>query len=128
MGTVSIKAAILRKDHEYFGDRTALPTGIFFVDNIRDMWNGFLVPPSTSSDLGSPSYPLQFIQANGNVPSTAKVGTDFYDVRSRDGSGNPIRYTISCNSAELAAALESTDAQNYVALPVATGSGYTLQG
>jgi hypothetical protein len=48
MGTVSIKAGILRKDHEYFGAKTSLPTEIFFIDNTRGMLNGFLVPASTT--------------------------------------------------------------------------------
>lgn len=124
MGTVSLHAGILRRDHEYNGAKTSIPAETFYVEQMRSIRYGFLVP-ELGNNLGSASYPMQFIQSNGAVPSTAKIGADFYyDVN----NSTRVRYFITCNTQDLAAALESTDAHNYVALSVASGSGYTLQG
>lgn len=124
MGTVSLHAGILRRDHEYFGGKTSIPAETFYVDQMRSIRVGFLVP-DFDSGLGAPSGGMQFIQANGNVPSTAKIGADFYyDVN----NSTRVRYFITCNTQDIGTALESTDAHNYVALTVASGSSYTLQG
>lgn len=124
MGTVSIKIGLLRRDHEYFGGRTLIPSEVFYIEQMRSARIGYLVPEVVTG-LGSVGGGMAFVQANGNVPAGAKPGVDFYyDVN------NPqrVRYFGTCNSADYLAALESTDAHNYVALAVFEGSGYTLQG
>lgn len=124
MGTVAIHAGVLRRDHEYLGGRSAIDAETFFVEQMRSIRMGFLAPETAIPNLGAPSSGLVFQQSSPHAVG-AKVGADFYyDVN----NSTRVRYFITCNSADLAAALESTDAQNYVALVVATGSGYTLNG
>lgn len=122
MGTVSLRAGLLRRDHEYFGGKTALPAEIFYVEQMRNVRFGYIIP-ALDNGLGTASNALEFSQTN--IGGAGKNAADFYyDVN----NSTRVRYSVTCNSLDYTNALESTDAQNFVSLAVATGSGYTLQG
>jgi len=124
MGALVLHAGVLRRDHEYFGGKASIPAIDFIVDHMVSINIGFLVP-EFDNGLAATAGPMQFIQANGAVPSNAKVGADFYYYTN---DSTKTRYFITCNSAELQTALTSTSAHQQTNLAVATSSGYTLQG
>lgn len=124
MGTISIKAGILRRNHEYFGGRTNIPAEIFILENIVSIRFGWLTP-ATDNGLGSTSNAMEFQQAGAAPFSNSKNGADFYYYINDSVTE---RIFITCNSQDLITGLNDTDAQTYLALAVATGSGYVLQG